>query len=293
MGIIRFLLSITFGLLLLCIGLVSVVVFFSHGLPKNDELVFMYRRDSNHDWKIYIMDIERRLMASLLNTPFLEYSPAWSPDGNQIAFEGSTDIYIFDLVSSETRRLTNSLNVAEWDIAWSPDSTQVVFVSYDAESNSQLFIINSTGSNLQQLTVQGGWSPSWSSDNNQIAFSCFVDSTIQICTMNISDNNTVQNLVALRADSGEPAWSPEGSQILSTCFTARASLLCMIDPRSGHSRFLTDSRFASVRNPAWSSDEMRIVFIDNGDIYVINADGSNAQRLTYGDGEYASPAWRP
>ena len=60
------------------------------------------------------------------------FHPAWSPDGNLIAFSGqtggATDLFVHDLRSGETRRLTNDL-YADLQPAWSPDGTRLAFVT--------------------------------------------------------------------------------------------------------------------------------------------------------------------
>jgi Tol biopolymer transport system component len=57
-------------------------------------------------------------------------NPAWSPDGNLIAFSGLVggfnDLFVYDLSANALRRLTNDA-YAELDPAWSPDSRQLAF----------------------------------------------------------------------------------------------------------------------------------------------------------------------
>jgi surface antigen Omp85-like protein/WD40 repeat protein len=57
-------------------------------------------------------------------------NPAWSPDGNLIAFSGLVggfnDLFIYDLSANSLRRLTNDA-FAELDPAWSPDGRQLAF----------------------------------------------------------------------------------------------------------------------------------------------------------------------
>jgi Tol biopolymer transport system component len=61
------------------------------------------------------------------------YSPAWSPDGTQIAYVatrdgGNPEIYIMDADGSNRRRITRRV---EWDLnpTWSPDGRSILFGS--------------------------------------------------------------------------------------------------------------------------------------------------------------------
>ena len=60
------------------------------------------------------------------------YGLAWSPDGSEIAFSGSsagiTDLYLLDVESGEVRALTSD-RYAEWHPAWSPDGTRLAFAT--------------------------------------------------------------------------------------------------------------------------------------------------------------------
>src|SRR5262249_7804056 len=60
------------------------------------------------------------------------FQPTWSPDGKSIAFSGQvggfTDLYLRDLSSTETKRLTNDA-FADLQPSWSPDGTQLIFVT--------------------------------------------------------------------------------------------------------------------------------------------------------------------
>jgi dipeptidyl aminopeptidase/acylaminoacyl peptidase len=66
------------------------------------------------------------------------FNPAWSPDGNRVAFSALTggflDLYLFDLSTSTTVRLTND-PYADLDPEWSPDGKSLVWVTDRFSSN--------------------------------------------------------------------------------------------------------------------------------------------------------------
>ena len=71
--------------------------------------------------------------------------------------------------------------------------------------------------------------------------------------------------------------------------------LYSIDKEGNDVQQLTDTG-TGVRefDPAWSPDGgARIAFAHTGDIWLMDADGSNVRRLTEGSGRYESPAWSP
>lgn len=94
----------------------------------------------------------------------------WSPDGRWLAFyagpRDNRDIYMVATDGSgESRRLTyGGRNLAP---SFSPDGNWIVFTSYregnDAESDAELFLMRTDGSDVRQLTFNDrpDWQPRW------------------------------------------------------------------------------------------------------------------------------------
>ena len=194
----------------------------------------------------------------------------------QIAFishrDGNPEIYVMDVDGGNLRRLTNNSD-GDWDPSWSPDGKRIVFCSErDGHPDrvpgwftSEIYVMDADGSNQQNLTndPSDDRSPSWSPDGKRIVFQSDRDNNrdhnIEIYVMD-ADGSNQQRLTNNLTEDEYPAWSPDGQRIV---FSAR---------REGH-----------VENEAAITHE----------IYVMDADGGNEQRITDNRNNDWGPEWSP
>jgi TIR domain/WD40-like Beta Propeller Repeat len=100
----------------------------------------------------------------------------------------------------------------------------------------------------------------------------------------------------------DPVWSPDGSQVAYTSKTGDNSYsLFKIDvPSPGKRVELARVRGAKIAVPAWSPDGTRLAYVraashcpEQGDIWILNADGADAHRLLALSGDERHPTWSP
>lgn len=109
--------------------------------------------------------------------------PAWSPDGQQIAYVSKLgrnlgeELFVIDSEGGTPRRLTNT---PERELAptWSPDGMEIVYLfswwdEAQLESQGDLYAMNVATGVTRQLTDTPGleWAPDWSPDGRFVAYS--------------------------------------------------------------------------------------------------------------------------
>jgi Tol biopolymer transport system component len=151
-----------------------------------------------------------------------EDAAAWSPDGSRILWldfiegGGRTKPYPEDCTRvCRHRTVLSSINPdgtgSELGVArlpgdgasslvWSPDGSRLAF-----EADYQIFVINTDGSGLQQVTRDGDnrW-PAWSPDGSRIAF--VHDGTLYTIAPDGTDMQSVEGVTPY----GAIAWNPVG-----------------------------------------------------------------------------------
>jgi hypothetical protein len=195
-------------------------------VSRKGELVFVSKW--NESDALFIMDLETKKVTLKHHFDGMTTlaSPAWSPDGQTVAFSGMTpagqsDLYLFRPATGELTRLTND-DYADGDPTWSPDGTTIAFASdrtrYGKDGHQNLFLIDVASGDIRYLTC-GPWidqSPRWSPDGSRIAFASDRDGGFNLYAVDPQGNGA--RLTKLLGTALDPAWTPDGRSLLFTGF---------------------------------------------------------------------------
>lgn len=195
-----------------------------------------------------------------------------------LALTGITLLYFNDVKS----QIPDKIN----QVAWSPNGDKICFTA-DAESSSELFVINIDGSGLRQLTndTKRDAYPSWSPDGQKIIYGKDVDRyNPRLYSINV-DGSSEKELF----DSGYPttfgSYSPDGSKLVYMLKQDKQWQLYTYDFKSKRStRALTSE--ASDFNPDWSPDGENILFESDrsgnnqDDIFILNTKTGGLSQVT-------------
>ena len=264
----------------------EVVLLFTgrRGIAATTIAFYSDRQAPNQIKEIYLMDADGRNQRAITNHRTVSLSPAWSPTGNAVAytsfFSSRPGVYLVDLLTGQKRPVVTegSFNASP---TLSPDGKELAFARGTPDGNIDIYVTSIDGGNLRRLTSTRGidTSPAWSPIGRQIAFT--------------SDRSGTRSG---RYNDGA-AWSPDGKRI---AYAQRAGIerfdIVVVDIITGEARQLTTAP-GSHETPTFSPDGLKIAFAGkygsgNGatQIYVMNDDGSDPQRLT-SEGSNFSPSW--
>jgi len=200
---------------------------------------------------------------------------------------------------SQAYQLTHT---AKYDPSLAPDGKRIVYITV-VQGKEQLFIMNVDGTSSIQITNDDAdhEDPAWSPDGKMIAFVYIKDKLEIISLLNI-DGSGLQHLTSRNERAIHPNWSPDGSK-LAYCTDDD-----LAPPRKNDSdirvidmatRRITTLITGGVNTyPNWSPDGKRIAFRrmvgeSNSEVFVADADGTNAHNITNHPAFDGWPAWSP
>jgi dipeptidyl aminopeptidase/acylaminoacyl peptidase len=275
--------------------------------------------DNSYDTQIWLADARTGATRQLTWSKKSSQSPAWSPDGSQLAFiSDRTDkrqLYVISPTGGEADVLTSNEEGVD-AFAWSPDGRTIAFTAREPKSAalkerekkyaefqfveqdyrmSHMSVINLASRATKPLT-HGAYtvgSFSWSPDGKRIAFdhrlnpSPASSGTTDISIVAVEDGS-VTPLVTQDGPDSNPIWSPDGSRIAFESAMANPgfyytnSVIAVVPAGGGPPAVLTPSFDEEPSVVSWNAGGLFFAASERtyAHLYRLDPDAKSAAKVT-------------
>lgn len=208
--------------------------------------------------------------------PGREFSPAFSPEGDRLAFvwsgenDDNNDIYVKYIDEGNPLRLTTNI-ADDLNPKWSPDGQTVAFYR-SSPNGAGVYLVSAMGGGERRLTdahnqfgslaIHGYLS--WSADGKQIALSDNVSATepyaIYLIQMDSGERKRLTKPPASVMGDSAPAFSPDGKRVaFARIDSSMVEDLYIVSTDGGEPVRLTFDH-ARISDIAWKTDGSELIF---------------------------------
>jgi Tol biopolymer transport system component/DNA-binding winged helix-turn-helix (wHTH) protein len=195
-----------------------------------------------------------RELVQLTSSPSLDAFPAWSPDGQTLAYSsdrsGTFELHVRALAVGGRREALTSDGQRNVQPDWSPDGR---FIAYHSVRRGGIWIVAVDGGAARQVSPFGS-RPTWSPDGRQIAFQAapytepnggafemFGPSSLWVVP---ADGGVPRQITRPWTPTGghvRPSWFPDGVHLLFASQDVRTTYLYKVHIRTGDTTLLLDA----------------------------------------------------
>jgi len=251
-------------------------------------------------YQLIVADADGANARVILESHLPLMSPAWSPDGQWLAyvsFENKRSSIWVQQVSSGTRRMVSSRAGINGAPAWSPDGRKLLVTLGGSAGTPNLYILDLGTQQLTRLTdgpsidTEGAFA----ADGQSVYFTSDRSGGPQVYRIGVEAGAKPRRVTFEGNYNARPRLSPDGTKLVMVTQDGANYRIAVQDLAGGTVRILSHGRLDA--SPSFAPNGAMIIFsgIEGGHSILqrVSVDGLTSQRLRADSAEVREPVWAP
>lgn len=259
--------------------------------------VTVQRSKAGMSSRLQVSDTDGYNPQTLLTSDEPVMSPAWSPDGSELAYvsfeSGQAEIFTHN-VRNGIRKSRAKFKGLNGSPAWSPDGRKLA-MTLSKDGNPEIYILNLSTNKLKRITnhwaidTEAVWMP----DGKSIVYTSSRSGKPQLYKQVVAANSKPERLTFEGAYNASASASADGKYITYVHGEGSVYRVAILELATKSSRILTDGPLDE--SPEFAPNNSMILFASQNNrravLSAVSVDGRHKQRLAFSDGEVREPSW--
>ena len=251
-------------------------------------------------YQLTVADYDGENAHLILDSRFPIMSPAWSPDGQWLAyvsFESKLAGVYVQLVRTGERRLVSARAGINGAPAWSPDGKKLALTLGGSNGNPDIYVLDLTSQGLTRITDDPSidTEPEWAPDGRSLYFTSDRAGSPQIYQVSASGSGRPKRITFEGSYNARPRVSPDGTQLAMVTLDSGGYRIAVQDLASGAVRVLSHGHLDE--SPSFAPNGATLIYSQReggrGSLATVSVDGLTGLRLKAQKGAVGDPAWGP